>query len=142
MAELLKQARRLRPADLRVSRTGTGRLFYTARLQYASAIPSTAVVNRGIRIERRYQKVTADGLEAAATSFADGDLIRVTLTVSLPHEGRFLAFTDPLPAGFEAVDGTLKTTASDLAAVSTTQSSSDRRLGVVAARRIRSRREA
>lgn len=122
MADLVKQVS-TSAADLRFSRTGTGRLFYTARLQYASAIPSAAVVNRGIRIERRYQKMTPDGLEAPATSFADGDLIRVTLTVSIPHEGRFLAFTDPLPAGFEAVDGTLKTTASDLARVATTQSS-------------------
>ena len=122
MADLVKQVS-TSAADLRLSRTGTGRLFYTARLQYASMIPSAAVVNRGIRIDRRYQKITADGPEAAATSFANGDLIRVTLTVSLPHEGRFLAFTDPLPAGFEAVDGTLKVTASDLAAASTTQSS-------------------
>jgi uncharacterized protein YfaS (alpha-2-macroglobulin family) len=122
MAELVKQVS-TSASDLRLSRTGTGRLFYTARLQYASTIPSTAIVNRGIRIERRYQKMTPDGLDAPATSFADGDLIRVTLTVSLPHEGRFLAFTDPLPAGFEAVDGTLKTTASDLARVATTQSS-------------------
>jgi uncharacterized protein YfaS (alpha-2-macroglobulin family) len=44
------------------------------------------------------------------------------MTVTLPHEGRFLAFTDPIPAGFEAVDGSLKTTAADLGAVSTTQS--------------------
>jgi uncharacterized protein YfaS (alpha-2-macroglobulin family) len=122
MAELVKQAAAT-TADLRLSRTGTGRLFYTARLQYGSAVPSTAVVNRGIRIERRYQKMNPDGLDAPAMSFADGDLVRVTLTVSLPHEGRFLAFTDPLPAGFEAVDGTLKTTASDLARVATTQSS-------------------
>ena len=122
MPELLKQVT-TSPRDLQVSRTGTGRLFYTARLQYATLVPQTSVVDRGIRIERRYQKVTADGPQAAATTFSDGDLVRVTLTVSLPHEGRFLAFTDPLPAGFEAVDGTLKTTASDLAAVSTTQSS-------------------
>jgi uncharacterized protein YfaS (alpha-2-macroglobulin family) len=88
--------------DLRLSRTGTGRLFYTARLQYASIILD-GVVNRGIRIERRYQKVTRDGLEASATTFADGDLIRVTLTVSPAARRKILAFTDPLPAGFEAV---------------------------------------
>jgi uncharacterized protein YfaS (alpha-2-macroglobulin family) len=122
MAELVKQVS-ASTADLRLSRSGTGRLFYTARLQYASMIPSTAIVNRGIRIERRYQRMTPEGLEAPATSFGDGDVIRVTVTVSLPHEGRFLAVTDPLPAGFEAVDGTLKITASDLIAVATTQTS-------------------
>ena len=38
--------------DLVVSRTGTGRLFYTARLQYL--VPeSTAAVDRGLRITRK-----------------------------------------------------------------------------------------
>ncbi len=107
--------------DLVVSRTGTGRLFYTARVQYATLTPPAAV-DRGIRIQRRYQKYASDELGPAATTFADGDLVRVTLTINLPHEGRFLAFTDPIPAGFEPVDGTLRTTATDLGAVSTTQS--------------------
>ena len=105
-----------------MSRTGTGRLFYTARLQYASLTPPAAI-DRGLRIERRYQRYSPDALGPAATGFADGDLVRVTLTITLPHEGRFLAFTDPVPAGFEPVDGTLKTTAADLGAVATTQSS-------------------
>ena len=47
----------------------------------------------------------------------------MTLKVSVPHEGRFIAITDPVPAGFEPVDGSLRTTARDLAAASTTQSS-------------------
>jgi uncharacterized protein YfaS (alpha-2-macroglobulin family) len=97
-------------------------VFYTARLQYASTTPPEPI-ERGIRIERKYQRYAPDALGTTATTFEAGDLVRVTLTVSLPHEGRFLAFTDPLPAGFEAVDGSLKTTATDLAAVSTTQSS-------------------
>ena len=49
--------------------------------------------------------------------------MRVTITVDLPHEGRFLAFTDPLPAGFEPIHAQLKTTATDLGEQATTQSS-------------------
>jgi uncharacterized protein YfaS (alpha-2-macroglobulin family) len=109
--------------DLVISTPGSGRVFYTTRLRYAIATPAAAV-ERGMRIERRYARHTDDGHGAAATTFSEGDLVRVTLSIWLPHEGRFLAFTDPVPAGFEPVDGTLKTTASDLAAVATTQSSS------------------
>jgi uncharacterized protein YfaS (alpha-2-macroglobulin family) len=50
------------------------------------------------------------------TTFAAGDLVRVTLTITLPQERRFVAVTDPLPAGFEAVDGFFRTTAADIAA--------------------------
>jgi uncharacterized protein YfaS (alpha-2-macroglobulin family) len=121
MSDLVKQVSSSATQDLTVSRTGTGRVYYTARLQYASTIPPAAV-DRGMRIERRYQKYEPDSLGPAASTFAEGDLVRVTLTISLPHEGRFLAFTDPIPAGFEPIDGSLKTTASDLAAVASTQS--------------------
>ncbi|MCC6989338.1 MAG: hypothetical protein IT181_10090, partial [Acidobacteria bacterium] len=52
----------------------------------------------------------------AATSYAAGDLVRVTLTFRLTKERRFVAVTDPLPAGFEAVESWFATTARDLAA--------------------------
>ncbi len=42
--------------------------------------------------------------------------MRVTLTFRLPKERRFVAVTDPLPAGFEAVESWFSTTASDIAA--------------------------
>ncbi len=122
MSDLVKQVAGATVQDLVVSRTGTGRVYYTARLQYAPTSPPEPV-DRGIRVERRYQRYSPDALGSASTTFAEGDLVRVTLSIALPHEGRFLAFTDPIPAGFEAVDGSLKTTATDLGAVSTTQSS-------------------
>jgi uncharacterized protein YfaS (alpha-2-macroglobulin family) len=42
--------------------------------------------------------------------------VRVTLTFRLTKERRFVAVTDPLPAGFEAVESWFSTTARDLAA--------------------------
>ena len=42
--------------------------------------------------------------------------MRVTLTLRLTKERRFVAVTDPLPAGFEAVESWFATTAGDLAA--------------------------
>jgi hypothetical protein len=62
------------------------------------------------------------GPGAPATTFAAGDLVRVTLTITLPKERRYVAVSDPLAAGFEAVDSWFRTTASDLARDASTQS--------------------
>jgi uncharacterized protein YfaS (alpha-2-macroglobulin family) len=51
----------------------------------------------------------------AVTTFEAGDLVRVTLTLVVPKERRYVAVTDPLPAGFEAVETLFATTAADLA---------------------------
>ncbi len=105
-----------------IERSGTGRAYYTTRLQY---VPSTLPVatSRGMRITREYVRVNDDGSTTPATTFALGDLVRVVLRVQLAHEGRFLAITDAVPAGFDPVDGAFQTTAMDEARVATTQSS-------------------
>jgi uncharacterized protein YfaS (alpha-2-macroglobulin family) len=108
------------PTDLVIAATGTGTAFYTARLQYAPGLTTTAD-DHGITVERRFETFVENGDGAAATTFSAGDLVRVTLTVSVPSERRFVAVTDPLPAGFEAVDGAFRTTAADLARVASEQ---------------------
>jgi uncharacterized protein YfaS (alpha-2-macroglobulin family) len=120
MPDLVRQVGAAPTPELTVSRTGTGRLYYTARMQYLVPEPP-APVTRGIRLDRRFERVDEPG--ASTTSFSTGDIVRVTVTVTVPHEGRYLAITDPVAAGFEPIDGTLKTTASDLGRVATTQSS-------------------
>ena len=102
------------PTGLTFSRTGDGRLYYTTRLQYAVKDPQPAT-DQGMRVERRFERFVESGAGTAASSFAAGDLVRVTLRVTLPKEARFVAVTDPLAAGFETVDGFFRTTAQDLA---------------------------
>ena len=51
-------------------------------------------------------------------TYKAGDLVRVTLTLDLTKERRFVAATDPLPAGFEPVESWFATSA---AALSTAQ---------------------
>jgi uncharacterized protein YfaS (alpha-2-macroglobulin family) len=114
MPDLLRQVPAGAERELSVARAGTGRLFYTARLQYAPVDPPDRH-DDGIRIERRYERFVENGESPAATSFAAGDLIRVTLTITVPQERRYVAITDPLPGGVEAVDSFFRTTASDLA---------------------------
>jgi alpha-2-macroglobulin len=108
--------------DLSLRRDGTaGTLFYSARLKYAVDVPVQDGLDQGFRIERAYAPATATGEAAAASagplppSFKAGDLIRVTLTLRLTKERRYVAVTDPLPAGFEPVESWFATTASDLA---------------------------
>ena len=111
MADLLAATS---PTALSISRTGEGRLYYSTRLQYAPNDLQPAA-DQGIHVERAYEKFVESGSSPAATTFNAGDLVRVTLKITLPKETRFVAVTDPIAAGFEAVDGFFRTTAQDLA---------------------------
>ena len=97
------------------TRDGAGTLFYTARLRYAADEFFQQGLDGGIHIERTYAPFVEKGTRPAATRFNAGDLVRVTLTFQLTKERRFVAVTDPLPAGFEAVESWFATTARSLA---------------------------
>jgi uncharacterized protein YfaS (alpha-2-macroglobulin family) len=117
MPDLLRVVAAGSDDTLAFSRAGTGRLYYSTRFQFALEKPPTAL-DQGMRIERRYESFVEGGIGAVGTSFAAGDLVRVVLRVITPQERRYVAVTDPIPAGFEAVDGWFSTTASDLARAS------------------------
>jgi uncharacterized protein YfaS (alpha-2-macroglobulin family) len=121
MAALASKGTPGQPLALSLRREGpAGTLFYTARLKYAVNAMVQEGMDQGFRIERAYGAANAAG-EASApdapppTSFKAGDLVRVTLTLRLTQERRYVAVTDPLPAGFEPVESWFATTASDLA---------------------------
>jgi uncharacterized protein YfaS (alpha-2-macroglobulin family) len=106
--------------DLTLRREGTGTLFYTARLKYAVDALFQDGLDQGFRLARSYAPATAAGETTAAgteapLSFKAGDLVRVTLALRLTKERRYVAVTDPLPAGFEPVESWFATTASDIA---------------------------
>ena len=115
MAKVLAQGPGGTERPLTFSREGTGTLFYTARLRYAADQLYQAGLDNGMRIERSYAPFVENGTAPAATSFKAGDLVRVTLTFYLTKERRYVAVTDPLPAGFEAVESWFATTAASLA---------------------------
>jgi uncharacterized protein YfaS (alpha-2-macroglobulin family) len=114
MPDLVRQVAAGTEKELTMTRAGTGHLYYSSRLQFVLTEPLPAL-DQGMRVERRYERFTESGASPAASSFAAGDLIRVTLTLTLPKERRYVAVNDPLPAGVEAVDSWFRTTASDLA---------------------------
>ena len=100
---------------LTFAREGTGTLFYTTRLRYAVDRTFAQGLDSGFRIERTYQPYQATGKPGPLTTYEAGDLVYVTLTIQVPKERRFVAITDPLPAGFEAVESWFNTTAQDAA---------------------------
>jgi uncharacterized protein YfaS (alpha-2-macroglobulin family) len=102
--------------NLTFTRDGAGTLFYSARLRYASDTLFQTGLDSGIHVERRYEPYVEKGAKPPSTSYKAGDLVRVTLTFTLTKERRFLAVTDPLPAGLEPVESWFASTARDLAA--------------------------
>jgi uncharacterized protein YfaS (alpha-2-macroglobulin family) len=99
---------------LTFEREGSGTLFYTTRLRYAADTLYQQGLDSGFRIERRYEPYVETGSRPASTTYKAGDLVRVTLTFRLTKERRFVAVTDPIPAGFEAVESWFATTAQTL----------------------------
>ncbi len=97
------------------TREGAGSLFYTARFRYAADTLFQRGLDTGFNIERSYAPYVENGVRPAATTYKAGDLVRVTLTLRLTKERRFVAVTDPLPAGFEPVESWFATTARTLA---------------------------
>ena len=116
MPDLLQAGRRPAPKPTSRSRA-PGPAGCTTR-RGCSTSPSTPPPpsDQGMRVERRYERFVENGDSSRpATTFAAGDLIRVTLTITLPQERRFVAVTDALPAASRPSTAGSATTASDLA---------------------------
>jgi uncharacterized protein YfaS (alpha-2-macroglobulin family) len=116
MAEMLGPGATGGTRPLTFTREGTGTLYYTTRLRYAADTLFQEGLDSGFGVERKYEPFVENGTRPATASYQAGDLVRVTLTFHLSKERRFVAVTDPLPAGFEAVESWFATTAGDLAA--------------------------
>lgn len=122
MRELLSRGRAGESMPLEMKKTGTGTLFWNARLTSASVGPQPVPLDAGFRVERTYAPGDEAGASGTATSapapgmrFGPGALVRVTLTVIVLKERRYVAVTDPLPAGFEPVDSWFATSSAALA---------------------------
>ncbi|HEY0155963.1 MAG TPA: alpha-2-macroglobulin family protein [Thermoanaerobaculia bacterium] len=114
MADLLKRG--VTNAPLTFNREGTGTLYYMLRLRYAANVLQQQALDRGFHLERDYVLSGPPGSQPGApvTSFKAGDLITVTLRIRATKERRYVAITDPIPAGTEPVETWFATTASAL----------------------------
>ena len=95
----------LKSGPVQFTKEGPGTLFYLLTLKYGLAGIFHDAADRGFSIERHYSQ----------KDFKAGDLIKVTLKLRNTKERRFVAVTDPIPAGTEPVDSAFATTATELA---------------------------
>ncbi|MEJ2368444.1 MAG: alpha-2-macroglobulin family protein, partial [Acidobacteriota bacterium] len=100
------------PLDFKI--WGTGKLFYVTRLKYASTESKKPPMDHGFSLTRSYAVMTGDKAGPSTTTVKAGDVVEVTLTFFLTKGRRFVAVTDPLPAGLEPVESWFQTTSSRL----------------------------
>ena len=87
--------------------TGRGQLYYTAHLRYFLPVEDVQAESRGVFVARQY--ALADDPERAVDGATVNDTIQVKLTIIAPHDLHYLVVEDPLPAGCEGIDRSLKT---------------------------------
>jgi uncharacterized protein YfaS (alpha-2-macroglobulin family) len=99
-------------------KSGAGQLFYEARLRYVRKELPRAPLDAGFFVEKSLHGVAAESLKkglaapvGVARELAAGDLVLVDLSVVTPAPREYVVIDDPLPAGLEAIDPRLSTTA-------------------------------
>lgn len=109
LAGLLRDGPREQLAlDVGLEARGTGGpIYYYLTVHEIPTSQPVRPADEGIAVERWYERYT-DG--RPATGVAAGDLVRVRLRITVPRERHFVVLDDPLPAGLEAVDLSLRTT--------------------------------
>jgi alpha-2-macroglobulin len=96
-----------------LAREGTGgRLYYTMNLRYSRPGAEVTARSEGLSVVRQYVRPGGANGEPGPSlhKVAAGDLVEVRLTVIAPTDAYYLVAEDPLPAGLEAVNGSLQTT--------------------------------
>ena len=91
--------------DIRGGGPGVAGFFYLTVSETPRTIPVNPV-DQGIQVERWYEDYQTG---KPTTSATEGDLVRVRLRVTLSNERSFVVLDDPLPAGLEAIDLSLRT---------------------------------
>lgn len=98
--------------NLTISKTGQGDLYYTAHLTYYPRADEVQALDKGILVGRQYIAVDPLTLQSTgqeAKGVKIGDYVQVKVTLVARNSLHYVIVEDPLPAGFEAVDVSLKT---------------------------------
>jgi len=102
--------------NLILEKKGQGKLYYRLGLRYAPRSLRLKPEEQGFAVNREYEPVSRKGdvvkLKGGRYRIKAGSYVRVRLRVVVPSRRYFVAVDDPLPAGLEAVDTNLKTSAS------------------------------
>jgi uncharacterized protein YfaS (alpha-2-macroglobulin family) len=96
--------------------SGEGRLYYSAYLKTYVPVEDVRSLSRGVVVARQYFRTDdpclTDPKKACApvTTAKVGDVLQVKLSIVAPNDLYYVVVEDPLPAGTEAIDTSLKTT--------------------------------
>lgn len=93
---------------------GDGRLYYTLHLDSFQLAQDVTAVSRGMTVERVYYDAACNPETETCeplTSINAGQQVRVQLTLVTASSQLYLVLRDPLPAGAEAIDPGLNTSA-------------------------------
>jgi len=115
LGSLLKQGNE----PLVFEKRGSGKLFYEARLRYVRKELPREPLDVGFFVEKSLHSVNAAQLgkgdtgapAGVARELGAGDLVLVDVTVVTPAPREYVVLDDALPAGLEAIDPKLFTTA-------------------------------
>lgn len=99
---------------------GSGKLFYEARLRYVRKELPKEALDSGFFLEKSLHGVTPEALAkggigappGVAKELSAGAVVLVDLTLVTPAPREYVVIDDALPAGLEAIDPKLMTTAS------------------------------
>ena len=102
-----------RALPLEVSLDSSSRIYAHLEIETQPEIAPRKAENHGFGIERTYHRLDSEGKAEPADKLEVGDLVLVTLHLSIPEKesANYLAIDDPLPAVFEAVNPDFKTSA-------------------------------
>jgi uncharacterized protein YfaS (alpha-2-macroglobulin family) len=103
--------------------SGSGRAYYSLRLETFSRSPQPAV-NNGLAVTRTIQRMNNQGVAVGAPmdpssgtiQLAPGEMVKVTLRVVSPADRNYVVVDDPLPAGLEALNSAFETTSAAVSA--------------------------
>lgn len=92
-----------------ISKDGQGRLYYGIRMNYYPK-GETPAKDEGFSVVKVIE--TLDG--SRTDIYTPGSILKVTLTISSNQYRHFVVVDDPVPAGFEVVNTSFETTATNL----------------------------
>jgi alpha-2-macroglobulin len=116
----LAALRKLGDQELQLAKRGKGKLYYRIGLRYAPTDLTLPPEEQGFSVSRLYEAIRdAKGkLEKTVKRRGDGSwevkagaTVRVRIVLVVPSQRYFVAIADPLPAGLEAINLKMKTSA-------------------------------
>ena len=107
-------------APVEITKTGTGSVYYTIRLE-SYTTDAVEALSQGLSVSRTIERIDDSGRvtgivprEVNGTrTLQSGEMVRVTLRLTSPVDRNYVVVDDPLPAGLETLNAAFATTDSE-----------------------------